>query len=144
MVACSGAGPWCALPYDNPLSPLPFPGRAYLWRGAEKPRPTLELPNLHAAPHPLQPHPYSPSPPPLLRSLPTTITDTHLRDFFGKFGTVTAVQVLKNRESGRSRGFGFVIFVSTRGGACRNGQVWGREGGYTHVLCACGCLRGQF
>ena len=96
-------------------------------------RPTLELPNLHATPSPLQPpHPYSPSYPPLC-SLPTTITDTHLRDFFGKFGTVTAVQVLKNRESGRSRGFGFVIFVSStqgRAGVEAGGGKGGRSGAH--------------
>ncbi len=35
-------------------------------------------------------------------------TDDNLRELFGKFGVVTSAKVITDRESGRSRGFGFV------------------------------------
>lgn len=35
-------------------------------------------------------------------------TDDNLRELFGKFGTVTSAKVITDRETGRSRGFGFV------------------------------------
>ncbi|KAG2358913.1 hypothetical protein BDR07DRAFT_1361568 [Suillus spraguei] len=37
-------------------------------------------------------------------------TDDSLRDAFGSFGSVTDAIVMKDRETGRSRGFGFVTF----------------------------------
>ena len=36
-----------------------------------------------------------------------------LKAFFSKFGSVESVQVMYNRETRKSRGFGFVIFDST-------------------------------
>ncbi|KAJ5155328.1 hypothetical protein N7492_008131 [Penicillium capsulatum] len=39
-------------------------------------------------------------------------TDDSLRDAFSEFGQVLDAVVLKDRESGRSRGFGFVTFSS--------------------------------
>jgi RNA recognition motif-containing protein len=35
-------------------------------------------------------------------------TDENLRELFEKFGTVSSAKVITDRESGRSRGFGFV------------------------------------
>jgi RNA recognition motif-containing protein len=35
-------------------------------------------------------------------------TDDNLRELFGKFGSVSSAKVITDRESGRSRGFGFV------------------------------------
>jgi RNA recognition motif-containing protein len=35
-------------------------------------------------------------------------TSDDLRDLFGEFGTVTSASVVTDRETGRSRGFGFV------------------------------------
>ncbi|TMI89875.1 MAG: RNA-binding protein [Bacteroidetes bacterium] len=35
-------------------------------------------------------------------------TDENLRELFGKYGTVSSAKVITDRESGRSRGFGFV------------------------------------
>jgi len=37
-------------------------------------------------------------------------TGDGLRDAFGKVGTVTDAAVISDRETGRSRGFGFVTF----------------------------------
>ena len=41
-------------------------------------------------------------------SLSWDTTDESLREFFSQAGTVVSASVLKDRESGRSRGFGFV------------------------------------
>ncbi|KAG1799855.1 uncharacterized protein HD556DRAFT_1345413 [Suillus plorans] len=40
-------------------------------------------------------------------------TDDSLRSAFGDFGNVTDAIVMKDRETGRSRGFGFVTFNGT-------------------------------
>ena len=41
-------------------------------------------------------------------SLPWGVDDNKLQEIFAKFGTVISATVLKDRETGRSRGFGFV------------------------------------
>lgn len=39
-------------------------------------------------------------------------TDESLRQAFGQYGTVTDAIAMRDRETGRSRGFGFVTFTS--------------------------------
>lgn len=41
-------------------------------------------------------------------NLPYTTTDQDLRDAFSEYGTVSSASVIMDRETGRSRGFGFV------------------------------------
>ena len=41
-------------------------------------------------------------------NLPFSTTDDDLRQVFSQYGTVTKAQVVSDRETGRSRGFGFV------------------------------------
>jgi RNA recognition motif-containing protein len=41
-------------------------------------------------------------------NLPFQTTADDLLEVFGQFGTVTRAQVVEDRETGRSRGFGFV------------------------------------
>ena len=41
-------------------------------------------------------------------NLPYTTTSDDLREAFEQFGTVTQAQVIADRQTGRSRGFGFV------------------------------------
>jgi RNA recognition motif-containing protein len=41
-------------------------------------------------------------------NLPFTTTEADLEQLFGQYGTVTKAQVISDRETGRSRGFGFV------------------------------------
>ncbi len=41
-------------------------------------------------------------------SLPWAVDDAQLSQIFSQVGTVVSAQVLKDRETGRSRGFGFV------------------------------------
>lgn len=45
-------------------------------------------------------------------SLAFTITDQELNDLFSPFGNVTSAKVITERDSGRSKGFGFVEFGS--------------------------------
>ena len=39
-------------------------------------------------------------------------SDTELNELFSKFGTVSSAKVITDRETGRSRGFGFVEMAS--------------------------------
>ena len=45
-------------------------------------------------------------------NLPFSTADADLQDLFGKAGTVKSAQVIKDRASGRSKGFGFVEMSS--------------------------------
>eukprot|EP00008_Paramoeba_atlantica_P004561 CAMPEP_0201487702 /NCGR_PEP_ID=MMETSP0151_2-20130828/15175_1 /ASSEMBLY_ACC=CAM_ASM_000257 /TAXON_ID=200890 /ORGANISM="Paramoeba atlantica, Strain 621/1 / CCAP 1560/9" /LENGTH=267 /DNA_ID=CAMNT_0047872827 /DNA_START=52 /DNA_END=855 /DNA_ORIENTATION=- len=44
-------------------------------------------------------------------ALPFEVTSEELRGYFSAYGTVENAEVMANRETGRSRGFGFVTFV---------------------------------
>lgn len=41
-------------------------------------------------------------------NLPYGLSESELRDAFANFGAVSSVKILSDRETGRSRGFGFV------------------------------------
>jgi RNA recognition motif-containing protein len=43
-------------------------------------------------------------------SLPWAVDDQKLNDLFSQYGSVTSAVVLKDKMTGRSRGFGFVEF----------------------------------
>lgn len=45
-------------------------------------------------------------------NLPYQLTAQELRDFFGGAGTVTDAAIITDRETGRSKGFGFVEFAT--------------------------------
>lgn len=45
-------------------------------------------------------------------SLPWEVDDAKLAEIFSQAGTVTSAQVIKDRQTGRSRGFGFVEMSS--------------------------------
>ncbi|PWT73121.1 MAG: RNA-binding protein [Bacteroidetes bacterium] len=42
--------------------------------------------------------------------LPFDCDDQELKEIFGKYGAVTSAKVILDRETGKSRGFGFVEF----------------------------------
>ena len=46
-------------------------------------------------------------------NLPFTVGDADLQSLFSQAGTVTSAQVIKDRASGRSKGFGFVEMSSS-------------------------------
>ena len=41
-------------------------------------------------------------------NLPFTTTESDLRDLFAEYGDVESAAIINDRDSGRSRGFGFV------------------------------------
>jgi len=47
-------------------------------------------------------------------NLPWSYGSTELEQLFKQYGDVAAAEVIMDRETGRSRGFGFVYFTSTR------------------------------
>lgn len=63
--------------------------------------------------------------------LPFATTDEELAQIFGEHGTVASAVVVKDRETGRSKGFGFVEFENDDEGkaaekALHNSEVGGR------------------
>lgn len=46
-------------------------------------------------------------------NLPFSATSAELEELFGQHGAVTSAQVISDRETGRSRGFGFVEMESS-------------------------------
>ena len=67
--------------------------------------------------------------------LPFSTTDEELEAAFAEFGTVASAKVITDRETGRSRGFGFVEFESDDEGKASIDGLDGKElGGSTiHV-----------
>ncbi len=64
--------------------------------------------------------------------LPFSTTDDELKELFAAHGTVASAAVIKDRDSGRSKGFGFVEFESDDEGkaaekALNNSDVGGRS-----------------
>lgn len=55
-------------------------------------------------------------------------TDDHsLQNFFSNHGTVTEAKVITDRETGRSRGFGFVTFADNESAAAAIAALDGSE-----------------
>jgi cold-inducible RNA-binding protein len=67
--------------------------------------------------------------------LPFSTTDDELQAAFAAFGNVSSAKVITDRETGRSRGFGFVEFGSDDEGKAAVAGLDGKElGGRTiHV-----------
>lgn len=62
-------------------------------------------------------------------NLPWKITEDELRDFFSKSSEVTSVSIVKDRETGRSRGFGFVDVDDSESAIqnCHGAELSGRK-----------------
>ncbi|WP_374164337.1 RNA recognition motif domain-containing protein [Arcticibacter sp. MXS-1] len=43
-----------------------------------------------------------------IKGLPLQVEESELREVFGDFGQVRSLRIIKDRETGQSRGFGFV------------------------------------
>ena len=43
------------------------------------------------------------------------VRERELRDYFSDFGDIDQIKIIKNRNTGRSKGFGFVTFASGSG-----------------------------
>lgn len=51
-----------------------------------------------------------------VRNLPFSMTDAQLSELFARCGDVVSAKVITDRETGRSRGFGFVEYSSAEAG----------------------------
>ena len=63
--------------------------------------------------------------------LPFSTSDEELAQIFGEYGKVTSAVVVKDRDTGRSKGFGFVEFENDEEGkaaekATHNSEIGGR------------------
>ena len=64
--------------------------------------------------------------------LPFATTDDELAEAFSQFGTVASAKVITDRETGRSKGFGFVEFENDDEGKAAEAGMNGKElGGRT-------------
>ena len=59
-----------------------------------------------------------------------SINDADLNDLFAEYGEITSAKVIMDRETGRSRGFGFVEMVNDGAGQKPSGGYHERRGGY--------------
>jgi len=62
-------------------------------------------------------------------NLSYTLSEDELRDAFGEFGEVSSVKILMDRETGRSRGFGFVEMTNQAEGEAAVAQLNGKDVG---------------
>jgi len=62
-------------------------------------------------------------------NLPFTTTDADLEELFGQYGVVESANVITDRETGRSRGFGFVKFENDSDSKGAQAALDGREVG---------------
>ena len=60
-------------------------------------------------------------------NLPYSTTSDDLRDLFAEFGEVTKAIVISDRETGRSKGFGFVEFADAAAGQTAMEQLNGSD-----------------
>jgi len=63
----------------------------------------------------------------LFVSLAYSVTDDELRDFFAEVGTVESARVIMDRETNRSKGFGFVEMSSDAEAKAAIEKLNGRE-----------------
>ncbi|KAL6839988.1 hypothetical protein ACP4OV_029798 [Aristida adscensionis] len=82
-----------------------------------------------SAPPPAEPPP--PPPPPsnsrlFVAGLSWSVDERSLVDAFSSFGTVTEVRIMYDKNSGRSRGFGFVHFSNDDEAKCAKNAMDGK------------------
>ncbi len=62
-------------------------------------------------------------------NLSYSLSESELRDAFADFGEVSSVKILSDRETGRSRGFGFVEMANQAEGEAAVAQLNGKDVG---------------
>lgn len=60
-------------------------------------------------------------------NLSYSLSEAELREAFGEFGDVTSVKILTDRETGRSRGFGFVEMPNQAEGEAAVAHLNGKD-----------------
>ncbi|EEF37054.1 glycine-rich RNA-binding protein 4, mitochondrial [Ricinus communis] len=72
----------------------------------------------------------SPSPPPnsklFVAGLSWSVDEKSLKDAFSSFGEVSEVRIMYDKDSGRSRGFGFVNFSKENEAVCAKDAMDGK------------------
>ncbi len=62
-------------------------------------------------------------------NLSYSLTESELREAFANFGAVSSVKILSDRETGRSRGFGFVEMPNQAEGEAAVANLNGKDVG---------------
>ena len=62
-----------------------------------------------------------------VRNINFRAQENQIREVFEKFGTVSSVKIIKDRETGRSRGFGFIEMPNDSEGTQAIAQLNGVE-----------------
>ncbi len=62
-------------------------------------------------------------------NLPFNVNSEGLEQMFSKFGEVTSSQVISDRDTGRSRGFGFIEFADDEAGRKAIEEMDGADSG---------------
>jgi cold-inducible RNA-binding protein len=60
-------------------------------------------------------------------NLPYSVNDSQLEEMFSEFGKITSAVVITDRQSGRSKGFGFVEFETDAEAAAALAGMDGKE-----------------
>lgn len=60
-------------------------------------------------------------------NLPYNISEDELKNMFSEFGHVTAVKIIQDKHTGKSKGFGFVEMGSKNEGAAAIKALSGKE-----------------
>ncbi len=60
-------------------------------------------------------------------NLPWSMDDTKLKDLFAQYGEIVEAVIIKDRYSGRSKGFGFVTFATEESAAQAEADMNGKD-----------------
>jgi len=60
-------------------------------------------------------------------NLPWSLDDAALKDLFAQYGEVVEAVIIKDRYSGRSKGFGFVTFATEEAAAAAEAEMAGKD-----------------
>ena len=66
-------------------------------------------------------------------NIPYTTGETELKDLFTQFGEVTKATVINDRETGRSKGFGFIEMSKQEEGQTAIDQLNGKDFGGRNI-----------
>ena len=77
-----------------------------------------------------------------ISNLSYAVNDGDLKDLFGEYGEISSAKVITDRETGRSRGFGFVEMADDRDTPHVSFYTQTHRGSYMHLLCGFESIQG--